>query len=377
MKLQNTLLPLLLSLAAPLSLAQITDSASEGAACAQSINASEHKLNVVYFLGSDREPIEGYEKRLSELILHMQKYYASEMQRNGFGNRSFGLDMKSPERVNIIIYRSQKQATDFPYENGGGWRAALEVNKYLDDKGLRKSHHTLIVFPTFYDEKNTDMSPGGVPFYGLGKVACALDYAHFDIEHLGQNTPKGHLLTKWFGGLTHELGHGLNLPHNMATATESKLGTALMGSGNYTFGMHPTFITKASCALLDRCEVFAPKGDKRKFYQGEVKPELEEFTMKIEDGKNIVISGKVRSQLPLASLNIYVEEAPLGVAHDYEAHAFTQELQATDSKAAQSFQQIIPISELVGQKAKERKVRFCFIAENGQNQTIIMDLKLD
>ncbi len=181
---------------------------------------SAYQLNVVYFLGSNREPIAGYEKRLSELLLYTQKFYGLEMQRNGFGYRSFGLDMKSPDRVNIILYRAQKPDTAYPYENGGGWRASVEVNKYLKENNLSKSHHTLIIFPTFYDEKNTDASPGGVPFYGLGKTACVLDYADFDIKHLGKKTPQGRLLTKWFGGFAHELGHGLNLPHNMAVASE-------------------------------------------------------------------------------------------------------------------------------------------------------------
>lgn len=28
-----------------------------------------------------------------------------------------------------------------------------------------------------------------------------------------------------------------------------------MGSGNYTFGMKPTYLTKASCAVMDVCEL--------------------------------------------------------------------------------------------------------------------------
>lgn len=69
---------------------------------------------------------------------------------------------------------------------------------------------------------------------------------------------EGRLLTKWYGGLAHELGHGLNLPHNHQTTSDGKkYGTALMGAGNYTFGTSPTFLTPASCALLDACEVFS------------------------------------------------------------------------------------------------------------------------
>lgn len=45
-----------------------------------------------------------------------------------------------------------------------------------------------------------------------------------------------------------------------------------MGSGNYTFGTSPTFLTPASCALLDACEVFSVT-PAQQFYEG--KPEVE------------------------------------------------------------------------------------------------------
>ena len=41
--------------------------------------------------------------------------------------------------------------------------------------------------------------------------------------------------TTYIGGTIHELGHGLSLPHNLATKLESSNGTALMGAGNYTY----------------------------------------------------------------------------------------------------------------------------------------------
>ncbi len=287
-------------------------------------NLSAYQLNVVYFLGSDREPIEGYEERISELLLFGQEVYAMEMQRNGFGFRGFGLDQPSPERVNILLYKAKNPASEYPYNNGGGSRAAQEVNDWLDaEPNRRKSQHTLIIFPTFYDDEYDDSNPGGVPFYGLGRTCCALDYKGFDIQHLGQDTKDGRLLTKWYGGLLHELGHGLNLPHNhAATSEEETLGTALMGAGNHTFALKPTFITEASCAILDVCEVFA--GQKSpKFYQNQVQHlGFEKVAVQLsEDEINLQIfyrSNQVKSVIA------YVEESPTGANLDYEAVGFVE-----------------------------------------------------
>ncbi len=285
---------------------------------------SAHQLNVVYFLGSDREPIEGYEERISELLLFGQEVYAMEMQRNGYGFRGFGLDQPSPERVNILVYKAKNPAAEYPYSNGGGSRAAQEVNEWLDaEPNRRKSQHTLIIFPTFYDDVYDDANPGGVPFYGLGRSCCALDYKGFDIKHLGQDTKDGRLLTKWYGGLLHELGHGLNLPHNHAsTSEEETLGTALMGAGNHTFALKPTFITEASCAILDVCEVFA-EHKSPKFYQNQVESlGFKKVDVQLtEESINLQVfycSNQVKSVIA------YVEESPTGANLNYEAVGFVE-----------------------------------------------------
>ena len=40
----------------------------------------------------------------------------------------------------------------------------------------------------------------------------------------------------FIGGMAHELGHALGLPHCRGSADETQFGTALMGSGNRTYG---------------------------------------------------------------------------------------------------------------------------------------------
>ena len=325
------------------------------------LKKTAQQLNVVYFLGSDTEPVPDYERRLSELLLYLQQFYGREMQRHGYGARSFGLDIKSPGRVNIIEYKAKNPAAHYPYENGGGWKAAQELEEFFKaNPDRKKSQHTLVIMPTWNDEKNGPDNPGGVPFYGMGRNCFALDYPAFDIKHLGQKTREGQLLTKWYGGLAHELGHGLNLPHNHQTASDGKkYGTALMGAGNYTFGTSPTFLTPASCALLDACEVFSVT-PAQKFYEGRPEVEIKDTAISFK-GDQILISGSYKSPQTVKALNVYVQDPPYAVNQDYDAVSFSQLL----GKKSGKFSMKIDKKELDGLTNNEFRISLMFILANG------------
>ena len=325
------------------------------------LKKTAQQLNVGYFLGSDTEPVPDYERRLSELLLYLQQFYGREMQRHGYGARSFGLDIKSPGRVNIIEYKAKNPAAHYPYENGGGWKAAQELEEFFKaNPDRKKSQHTLVIMPTWNDEKNGPDNPGGVPFYGMGRNCFALDYPAFDIKHLGQKTREGQLLTKWYGGLAHELGHGLNLPHNHQTASDGKkYGTALMGAGNYTFGTSPTFLTPASCALLDACEVFSVT-PAQKFYEGRPEVEIKDTAISFK-GDQILISGSYKSPQTVKALNVYVQDPPYAVNQDYDAVSFSQRL----GKKSGKFSMKIDKKELDGLTNNEFRISLMFILANG------------
>lgn len=324
---------------------------------------SPYSLNVVYFLPQEDSPVEGYEDRLNDLLLHVQNFYRKEMKRNGFGNKTFGLE-KTPEgKVKIIVIRGEKDIPYYSYDNGGGWKAEKEIEAYFKEHpGEKKSKHVLVIMPS---TSNDDMNPGGVPFYGIGKYCFALDYKYFDIQYLGQDSPQGHLLTKWFGGMAHELGHGLNLPHNMQQVTEEKkFGTALMGAGNYTYGLKPTYLTKASCAILNNCEVFAKQDIE--YYDDKVGFELTNMDITFTDG-HVLVKGDFNTFVPVDAVNIYIDRAPYGqVNNDYDAESWTVK---PDKK--KHFELEIPRSELHGQKVDDFQVRIRFVFKNGfsRNQT--------
>lgn len=328
---------------APIASPALADAAAPAAPSTTQTVTQSPAVNIVYFLGSDTEPVAGYEKRLSDLLLHLQQFYGKEMERNGYGYRPFGLAMKNPETVDIIVYKAKEPARNYPYQ-GGYPKALAEINAYFAaHPGMKKSAHTLIIMPTWHDDTYNDVNPGGVPFYGVGKNCFALDYPAFDIQHLGKKTREGRLLTKWFGGLAHELGHGLNLPHNHQTTSDgTRLGTPLMGSGNYTFGTSPTYLTPATCAILDRCEVFSADPSTQ-YYTGHTPRTGDDISVSVQ-GETLTVKGTYNSDVNVAAVNLYVQDPPYVVNRDYDAVSFTQKL----GKKSGEFSFSIPRRELNG-----------------------------
>lgn len=302
--------------------AHFSDAAKAKLADSIALEPTEHKLNVVYFVGLGYEPVADYERRISELLVYLQQFYGKEMQRNGQGARSFGLNMLPNGNVDIQLVRGKLPHTEYKYSGGHG-KVRAEVDEYYKAHPEKNfSQHLFILTPTFLDDEYSDANPGGVPFYGVGKSCYALDYADFDLRHLGEDTPKGHLLTKWFGGFAHELGHGLNLPHNNGTVEETKaLGTPLMGAGNYTFGLKPTYLTKATCQILDRSETFAPAGDKTAFYTTDDPVKVEEPKLVLGADGALVYS--FRATPNFKHVNAYIQDAPFAVNEDYDKVSFT------------------------------------------------------
>ncbi len=328
------------------------------------LEVNENALNVVYFLGSDREPVADYERRLSELLLHLQQYYGKEMARNGFGARGFGLIRKPDGLVDILIVRGKQPASEYSYDKVGG-NCMKEIEEFFAANPDKKhSDHTFVIMPTFYDEQYHDEAPGGVPFFGYGRYCFALDYAHFDIKYLGENSLRGRLLTKWYGGFAHELGHGLNLPHNTGTASQNaEKGTALMNAGNYTFGMSPTYLTKATAAILDRSETFARKGDKTVFY-GEPKDEP-----RVSDASFVYRDNALHLTFRLSGqcdhVNAYMQDPPYVVNRDYDAVAFTADIGAPQEDGSRVVSLTIPRSELSALKMDEKQISVYFLQHDG------------
>ncbi|WP_417359616.1 discoidin domain-containing protein [Galbibacter sp.] len=277
-----------------------------------------HKLNVIYFLPKDVEPFQNYKHRISGILLQTQEFFAENLDREGFGRSSFGLDLLAKELVDVDVIRGAREQDYYTYSGGSG-KVIPEIEAYFaENKNAKKSEHTLVIMPS---RSGDPLNPGGVPFYGVGKYCFALDYPSMDVKYLGQNDIYGNLATKWIGGLIHELGHGLNCPHNKERKSEQAvLGTAIMGSGNHTYGKSSTFITAASAATFANSQTFSAV--ERFDWYTQVNHDIKKLDARVENG-SIVIDGQFVSDYEVTDINFYHDPEPSGGNKDYDTPSWT------------------------------------------------------
>lgn len=282
----------------------------------------QRNLNIVYFVPSDLDTLPGYQHRLSKIMLWIRQFYKDEMTRHGYPDKTFGMFVNSDSLVKIITIRGTKPKSAYPYEGGSG-AVAEEVNAWFDAHPEdNTSDHTLIIIPRY--EFKPDGTASGGPFYGTGKWCYALDYEDFDIQNIGLPDNQ---FTGWFGGLAHELGHGLNLPHNSEKFSEkSTLGTALMGYGNFTLGRSGTLLTAADAAILNANQIFNKDS---KIYYDDATAGIDRIHASYDAGKeSIIVSGKLHASNKVNSLACYNDPEGGG---DYNAITWESKIIGTDS----------------------------------------------
>jgi len=336
------------------------------------VSNQPRNLNLIYFVPNDLDTLPSYEKRLSELMLWTQNYFKNEMNRNGYGYKTFGLFKDSViNRVKIITIRGTLPKTSYPYTNGAS-AVQSEINAYFSTHPDEKtSDHTLVIIPRY--SFKTDGTPSGGPFYGLGKWCFALDYEGLDITNLGKSDADGNRFSVWFGGLVHELGHGLNLPHNCQKVSENAtLGMALMWAGNGTLGKSPTFLTAADCAILNVNQIF---NNNTATYYGAVTAGISRIHADYSSTKNaIVVSGKFTTNTPINSVLYYndpnVNNEGTGTNKDYNATTWESKVIGTDS-----FYVEMPVSEFKYKDSSPYEMKVKLVAENGTVKETIYNYK--
>lgn len=331
---------------------------------------AERKLHLVYWSPADRDPAPRYRQRLSVILRDIRKFYGSEMERLGFGPRTFALDEAADGLLNIHVVKGAKPYTSYKVESGDEIRTDCVAE--LKKAGIDAEAETIVIFCNMsnWDPDKRTISQNS-PYYATGTnrngTAWQVDSPILELDSLDKKEPRvmdgqygnisiGRYSSIFIGGIAHELGHAFGLPHNKECAAEgAAFGTALMGSGNRTYGENLRGEGKGSFLNLNHALQLASHPlfcGSIKGWDAEPTAKPSDLTVKT-DGKTITLSGKVTADVPVYAVQAYFD--PKG-GSDYDATTATA---VPDKDGAFS----LTGTDLVS--GKDGDLRLLFLQSNG------------
>ena len=285
---------------------------------------SADKVNIIYFVPKDSEPVPGYSSRLATILNHGQNYFSQWMERWGYGELTFRLNKDESNRAKIILIKGEKTKDFYVYditgEHGVDNQIKYEVNRYFDSHPQDKAgSYNLIIMPARTPPSlapgNASSYHGGVPFYGSSKWTFAMDYPGLDYNNLGKDSDESKLAAYCIGGMLHELGHGIDLYHNAGRSDEIlKLGEGLMGYGCMYYVNKPSYLSSADAAILSVNPAVSPQ--KRSDWHVNPNFSLPRVTIVIND-KGISLSGRFTTDKTVKAITVNFNQLVNGsINHD-------------------------------------------------------------
>ena len=282
-----------------------------------------NRLRVVYFVPQDGEPLAHYAERLERVMADVSDFYRDGFQR--FGLASAGLPLERQDgKLLIHLVRGKLPASQYHYESGD--ETAREIHDAL--KGtLDTEREHLLVFYALCRQTNGGRYVFNAPYYGGGSQQngwChAADCELLDPRRLHE-TNRSIVYTEhyyprleqtvaqfnsfYLGGVAHELGHCLSLPHDDGGVAEQPFGVSLMGGGNTTYrqevwgGGPPTYLGRASALKLLSQPLFT--GSNRGRWD-DVKWQCDALTFSAPHGV-VQVEGAITDAIPAYAVIAYV-----------------------------------------------------------------------
>ncbi len=211
---------------------------------------ADRRLHVISWRTQDRDFPTGHRERLDRILTHIERFYADEMERLGLGRRS--IRPARDKQGRLVVHEVVGEGRSADYGKPDGDRIRKECVPVLRAAGIDLDRETVMIFTNLasWDPKKLSFVHTS-PYYAggdhRGGTAYQLDSPELDARNLSRKTPMitdgeygrislGKHNSIFIGGIAHELGHALGLPHCRATGAQARAhGTALMGAGNMTY----------------------------------------------------------------------------------------------------------------------------------------------
>lgn len=307
-------------------------------AYAQSRPAADHRpLRIAYFVPTDRQPLPDRVERLDRVMTEVQAFYRQGMADNGHGPLAFNLERDA--RGHLVIHEVKAQGRMHDYGRNDAEKVINEVKESLRADGLDPDKETVVIFELLLEWKDGKATEVG-PYVGGGDfsagAAWVFDDPLLDPRSLASKQPGGYyggpcsigeFNSHYIGGIAHELGHGLGLPHDKERAADGKEhGQSLMGGGNHTYGQNlrgegkGTFLSSASAMRLARHPLFTGKP----VPQGAPpSARILQLESSFNDGK-LTLAGRIEAKPSAFGLVVYNDQER--IESDYDAVGYTARL---------------------------------------------------
>ena len=165
---------------------------------------SQPSVQLVYFLPSNRAPHPNIDAKIDGLIKDIQNFYANEMERNGFGRKTFRFETDANGKARVHHINGKFSAAYYNTEDGAFDKIRAEIGEQFEASGKIYFIVADVTFPGSYWRGG-----GAAHFDGPAIV-------YIRVEALGE--PGEVFVDPYFG--SHEIGHSFGLPHDFRPRTD-------------------------------------------------------------------------------------------------------------------------------------------------------------